>query len=361
MSRVRPVTGALGGMLTGSIAFVLTGVLTGAPAFAAERSNAVAPETAWFQSAGALWIGAGLLFVALVTGIAMALAPRQTTSQIAGSSLKGVRNGRTLTSLSQQATGFAERSLARNERGTRLNVVLERAGVAIRPSEFAVLVATAVFCVFAGALLMTNLIVAVIAAALVPIVFRSGLTVLSQRRAAAFADQLEQTLPLMAGSLRAGFGIMQALDAVARESESPTADEFHRLVVETRLGRDLTDSMVALANRVDSEDFHWVVQAIEIHREVGGDLAEVLDNVFATIRDRNRIRRQIKALSAEGRFSALVLLILPIAMFGVVTVLNPDYVAELTQSSLGVGMLVAAAGLMVAGALWLKRITRLVF
>ena len=325
------------------------------------RSVHIATEPGWIQSGTALWIGVALLFVGLVVGIAMALAPRRAGSQLAGASLKGVRSGTTLTSLGKQATGFAERSLARNERGTQLNRALERAGIAIRPSEFVVIAATVMFSVFASALLLTNLIVAVVAAALVPIFCRMGLTVFAQRRSAKFADQLEQTLPLMGGSLRAGFGIMQALDAVARESESPTSEEFHRLVVETRLGRDLTDAMTALADRVDSEDFRWVVQAIEIHREVGGDLAEVLDNVYATIRDRNRIRRQIQALSAEGRFSALILILLPIAMFGVVAVLNPEYIGELTANSLGIGMLIAAAGLMVAGALWLKRITRLVF
>ena len=337
--------------------------LTGGPAGAAlsRGSGHVAPEPGWIQSDTALWIGLTLLFVSLVLGIAMALAPRRAASQLAGDSIEGMRSGATITSLSKQATSFAERSLVRNERGTQLNTALERAGIAIRPSEFVVIAATAMFSVFAGALLLTNLIVAIVAAALVPILCRMGLTVLAQRRSAKFADQLEQTLPLMGGSLRAGFGIMQALDAVARESESPTAEEFHRLVVETRLGRDLTDAMAALADRVDSEDFHWVVQAIEIHREVGGDLAEVLDNVYATIRDRNRIRRQIQALSAEGRFSALILLILPVAMFGVVTLFNPGYISELTNNSVGIVMLIAAAGFMVAGALWLKRITRLVF
>ena len=95
--------------------------------------------------------------------------------------------------------------------------------------------------------------------------------------------------------------------------------------------------------------------------QVGGDLAQVLDNVHATIRDRNQIRRQIRALSAEGRFSALILFILPIAMLGVVSVLNPNYLAELTTHSAGIAMLIFAGGLMTVGGLWLRRIVRLVF
>ena len=145
-----------------------------------------------------------------------------------------------------------------------------------------------------------------------------------RKRQEAFADQLEQTLPLMAGSLRAGFSVTQAIDAVARESDEPTASEFRRVVVETRLGRDTDEALGALAERVESEDFRWVVQAIEIHRQVGGDLSEVLDNVYATIRDRNGVRRQIQALSGEGKLSAIILFVLP---FG--TARSEEHTSEL--------------------------------
>jgi tight adherence protein B len=224
-----------------------------------------------------------------------------------------------------------------------------------------VICAAATFGAFALLLVLAGFLPALVIAAAVPLVARSIVSFQGNRRSDRFQDQLEQTLPLMAGSLRAGFGLMQALDAVARESESPTSEEFHRLVVETRLGRDVSEAMAGGAERVDSEDFDWVVQAIDIHRQVGGDLAQVLDNVAATIRDRNRIRRQIKALSAEGRLSAIILFVLPFAMFGVISVLNPDYIGELTSHSLGIGMLVFALGLLTVGGLWLKRNVRLVF
>ena len=128
-----------------------------------------------------------------------------------------------------------------------------------------------------------------------------------------------------------------------------------------RLGRDVADAIQSVADRVDSEDFDWVVQAIAIHRQVGGDLAQVLDNVYATIRDRNRIRRQIRALSAEGRLSAIILFVLPFGMLGVISVLNPEYLAELTNNSLGITLLIGAGVLLAVGGLWLKRIVRLVF
>jgi tight adherence protein B len=104
-----------------------------------------------------------------------------------------------------------------------------------------------------------------------------------------------------------------------------------------------------------SEDFTWVAQAIAIHREVGGNLAEVLDAVGATIRERNAIRRQVKALAAEGKLSALVLLVLPFGISGFLYMTNPSYLARFTQSGLGWSMRVAAAALLSIGGWWLKK------
>jgi tight adherence protein B len=105
-----------------------------------------------------------------------------------------------------------------------------------------------------------------------------------------------------------------------------------------------------------SEDFEWVAQAIAIHREVGGNLAEVLDQVGQTIRERNQIRRQIKSLSAEGRISALVLMVLPFGIGGFLAVITPSYVGQLFQGPLGYMLLTAAAVLLIAGGLWLRKV-----
>ena len=126
----------------------------------------------------------------------------------------------------------------------------------------------------------------------------------ASKRQAAFADQLPDALQLLAGGIRAGFGLMQAIDNVAGELPAPAGEEFQRVKVETHLGRDTNEALRAMALRVGSQDFEWVVEAIEINREVGGDLGEILDSVGGTIRDRNRLRRRIKSLSAEGRVSA---------------------------------------------------------
>jgi tight adherence protein B len=181
------------------------------------------------------------------------------------------------------------------------------------------------------------------------------------RRQAQFADQLDDSLQLMASSLRAGHSLLRAVDAVSQDAASPTAEEFARIVNETRVGRDLSDSLDEVAERMSSDDFTWVAQAIAIHREVGGNLAEVLDAVGHTIRERNAIRRQVKALSAEGKLSAIVLGALPFAIMGFISLTNPSYLAKFTQSFMGFAMLGGAALLMVVGMFWLKKTVAIKF
>jgi tight adherence protein B len=131
--------------------------------------------------------------------------------------------------------------------------------------------------------------------------------------------------------------------------------------VETRVGRDLGAALDEVAERMGSDDFSWIAQAIAIHREVGGNLAEVLDAVGHTIRERNAIRRQVRALSAEGKLSALVLMALPFGIAGFIGATNPAYLARFTQSLLGYGMLAAAVLLLVVGGLWLKKMVSIRF
>jgi tight adherence protein B len=181
------------------------------------------------------------------------------------------------------------------------------------------------------------------------------------RRQAQFADQLDDSLQLMASSLRAGHSLLRAVDAVSQDAESPTAEEFARIVNETRVGRDLSDSLDEVAERMGSDDFTWVAQAIAIHREVGGNLAEVLDAVGHTIRERNAIRRQVKALSAEGKLSAIVLGALPVGIVGFLSLTNPGYVHKFFESAMGIGMLAAAVVLMLIGMFWLKKTVAIKF
>ena len=181
------------------------------------------------------------------------------------------------------------------------------------------------------------------------------------RRQAAFADQLDDSLQLMAGSLRAGHSLLRSVDSVSQEADAPMSEEFARIVNETRVGRDLNDSLDEVAARMGSDDFTWVAQAIAIHREVGGNLAEVLDAVGHTIRERNQIRRQVKALSAEGKLSAIVLMTLPFGVTGFLLMTNPGYLAKFTESLAGYAMLGVAGLMLLVGGLWLRKTVRITF
>ena len=127
----------------------------------------------------------------------------------------------------------------------------------------------------------------------------------------------------MASSLRAGHSFLQSLDTVAKEIAQPAAAEFQRVVAEIRLGRPAEDALEALAERVGSPDFKWAVLAVNIQREVGGNLAEILDTVADTLRERAMLRRQIKVLTAEGRLSAWVLGLLPFGIALYMFAVNP--------------------------------------
>jgi tight adherence protein B len=233
---------------------------------------------------------------------------------------------------------------------------LESAGVKVSPARFAVLAGAATVGLAALGMVLAGPLGAILAAVAAPVGARMWLGMRAGRRRKAFAHQLDDTLSLLAGGLRAGHSLLRAVDAVSREAESPTAEEFARIINETRLGRDLNDALEQAATRMGNEDFDWVSQAIAIHREVGGDLAGVLDEVGHTIRERGQIRRQVSALSAEGKMSAYILLALPFVVLGILTLTSRDYVLRFVQSTLGYGLMAAALVMIAIGALWLKKI-----
>ncbi|GAA4286415.1 type II secretion system F family protein [Georgenia daeguensis] len=246
-------------------------------------------------------------------------------------------------------------------RASGLGSVLEQAGVKARFQDFVFLVVVA--CLVAGALgtLVGGLLLGVLFAVMIPIGARVVLSIKADRRRAAFADQLDDSLQLMASSLRAGHSMLQALDSVAREAEEPTSEEFARIINETRLGREVNAALEETAARMGSEDFVWVTQAVAINREVGGNLAEVLDGVGNTIRERNDIRRQVKTLAAEGKLSAYVLMALPFGITGFLSVANPTYIGKFTDSLVGYGLIVLAIVLLIVGGIWMRKVVQIRF
>lgn len=195
----------------------------------------------------------------------------------------------------------------------------------------------------------------------VPLGARIALGHRARKRREAFADQLDDTLQLISSGLRAGHSLARAIDAVSREAESPTAEEFARIINENRLGMDLGEAVMRAARRMRSDDLAWASQAVDIHREVGGNLSEVLDHVAETIRERNQIRRQIATLSSEGRISANVLMALPVGIALILSVISPGYLAVFATTTIGMVMVGVCLVLFVVGAIWMRAITRITF
>ncbi|MET4144058.1 type II secretion system F family protein [Arthrobacter sp. UYCo732] len=269
------------------------------------------------------------------------------------------------TSVLSRMTGITSSTIEEilNRRGwTRaIAVALEHAGLVIAPADFLILAAAACLIGAIAGLLVGGPLLALLGAGSCAFGAKMYLSVLAGKRRKKFADQLDDSLQLLSGGLRAGHSLQRAIDAVSQQAPSPSAEEFSRIMNETRLGRDLTDALDQTAERMKSEDFSWVSQAIGIHREVGGDLADVLDQVGRTIRERNQIQRQVKALSAEGKMSAYVLMALPVMIIGVLAIISPSYIKSFGSSVMGWGMVGAGVLMMTVGGLWLKKIVSFKF
>ncbi|WP_404312924.1 type II secretion system F family protein [Agrococcus terreus] len=264
-----------------------------------------------------------------------------------------------LAGAAEAASGLMGRLIHR--RSHELAVSLDLAGIRMRPQDFAFLVAVGVLVMVALGLLLGRGILALPMGASA-LVFAAGFVrnrVAKRRKA--FANELDATLQLMSSSLRAGQSMMQSLSSTAKESEEPTASELARVVNETRVGRPVIEALEESADRMQSEDFRWATQAIAINREVGGSLADVLDGVAATIRERGLIRRQVASLSAEGRLSAIILMLLPIVVAGFLMLTNPTYLLPFIEHPIGPFLIGGCVVLFTIGGIWMKKTVEIEF
>jgi tight adherence protein B len=325
----------------------------------------IIPTNLMFAGLGAL--GLGLLVVLLVAmGV---FAPRRGDSindrlGAYGSRSSAHRHRATAagsgTGVKGSATVLAERALSSNKGfEASLGARLDAAGMSMKPAEWLLLQVGAAFMAGLVGMLIGSLFLAVLLVVLGLVGPYLYLRIKQRSRIKAFNDQLAETLQLMAGSLSAGLSFAQSADTVVREGSDPMASEFKRALVETRLGVTIEDALESVAARMQSEDFKWVVMAVKIQREVGGNLAEVLNQVSGTIRERGYLRRQVRSLSAEGRLSAWILGAMPPAMFVYFMTVRPEYMDPLFQSLFGWGILVAGFVLMGVGAFWMSRLVKL--
>lgn len=312
---------------------------------------------------GSLGLIAGLLaayaaLAALVRAVSRAGPPRLSIQRRRHDALP---DPSALAGMTESVVQGLEQALKHNDRGTRLRRTLDDANIFLPVGQFALLVGSGGLAAAALATVLVSPVLGVLAFLAAPLVAKLVLSFKTKRRHAQFADQLGDALQMVASSLRAGHSLLRAMDAVAREAESPMSEELARVVNESRLGRDLGAALERTGTRMQSEDFRWVAQAVGIHREVGGNLAEVLDGVANTIRERSQIKRQVKALAAEGKLSAIVLMALPVGIFGFLFMTNRSYVSKFGDSALGIAMLVVALLLLVAGGLWLRKTVQIRF
>ena len=300
------------------------------------------------QAAGAIAVAVGLaLLVFMLTDPGRTRLPRVRRRPMEN------REDGALAEAAEAATSLVGRLIHRRERV--LADALDLAGVAMRPQDFVFLTMVTGFVFAVATFLLGGGMFAIPIAAVAPLAAIFYLRWRTDRRRKTFGEQLDSTLQLLSSNLRAGYSTMQSLASVARDSEEPTATELARAVNEARVGRPVVASLEVVAARMKNVDFGWAVQAIAINREVGGSLAEVLDGVAGTIRERGQIRRHVAALSAEGKLSAIILILLPFVVIAFLLLINPNYLAPLVTSPIGVVIIVVCVVLLAVGAAWLRK------
>jgi len=249
--------------------------------------------------------------------------------------------------------GLAERRgvMAKSE------ALLERADLPLRVGEAlsghaAIVLASALVGLVLGETVTSMVFFATLGFLIPPVVVKAK----AGRRRKKFMNQLPDTLQLLSSTLKAGYSFMQGVDAVSQEIADPMATELRRIVAEAQLGRPVEVAMDASAERMDSDDFAWAVMAVRIQREVGGNLSELLLTVAETMTERERLRRDVASLTAEGKMSAIVLGALPILLGFAMWVMNKEYIEILFTNSLGKILLTASVFAAVAGFAWMKKI-----
>jgi tight adherence protein B len=253
-----------------------------------------------------------------------------------------------------------ERRLGPTRPWRRLEGLRARAGVRWTAAEI-------VYATLGAAVLLMLLLLlagvgtgAIVVAPILPVgVAFVVLNVKAQRRQAAFDEQLPDALEAIASALKVGHSLTQSLQVIAEEAEEPIADEFDQLLAEARLGRPLEVALQGVQERVRSSELEFVITAITVQRRVGGSLATLLETVAATVRRRQEFSRKLNALTAMGRISARVLVVMPFAVAVLLTFINPGYMRPLYATGTGNLLIIVAAGMIVVGSLLLRRIVSL--
>lgn len=252
------------------------------------------------------------------------------------------------------------KALGRLQQGRRIELLMQQADWPIRGTEF-----EAILLLWGGLVGLITFLVTLkgamfFAGALAGILM--GLALLGlriRRRRKKFTNQLGDMLTMVANALRAGFSFMQAFELISREMDAPMGREVQLVVNEVNLGNTIESALDNMQRRVASPDFELVVTAVLIQRQVGGDLASILDTISETIAERVRMRREVLALTAQGRASGWVLAAIPIGLFIILYMMSPSYLSPLLDTDIGRMCIVGAFILEVIGFFVIQRIVNI--
>ncbi len=276
-----------------------------------------------------LWVGGGLALVFLIIGIVVSSSGEKALVDDRINKYLDEDQKKDADKDSKGAlTDWVNKRVEKSSFGDKIARDLARADLKFKPGEYIALYVIAIIGVgliaflIGGRLILSGVIGAVIGA------FLPGLYVRSQKskRLVRFNDQLPDMLNLVVNGLRAGYSTLQAMEAVSKELPAPICDEFKRVVQEMQLGIPMEKALENLLRRIPSGDLDFVVTAINVQREVGGNLAEIMDVISYTIRERVRIKGEIRALTSQAVYSGRALALMPIGLLCILWFLNRDYV-----------------------------------
>ena len=228
------------------------------------------------------------------------------------------------------------KNLQKVRRAESLDLKMQQAGLPLLGSEYLVIAVIGALLAGAATMLLTLQFSSAVLVAIIALIaewFYVNYRIDSRRKA--FVNQLGDCLTTVANAMRAGFSFLQSMDLVAKEMEPPISEEFGRAMREINLGTRMEKAMEDMDARVDSPDFSLVVTAVLIQRQVGGNLSQILDTISGTINERIRMRREVMALTAQGRASGWVLAALPIGLAAVLSLINPGYLTPLLEDPIG--------------------------
>lgn len=286
-----------------------------------------------------LLLGGGLLLlVLLIVGAVVAVTSEQSiVEERLGRYLEEERAVADAASRRSLFTDWLNRRVARSSFGDRVARELARADLKFKVAEYFALVFISTFLTgFIAWLLQPSWISAVIGGIVGLFIPRFYVKRQQAVRLNKFNDQLSDMLNLMVNGLRAGYSTMQAMEAVSRELPSPISDEFRRLVQEMQIGIPIEKALDNLLRRIPSDDLDFVITAINVQREVGGNLSEILDTISFTIRERVRIKGEIRVLTATVRTSGIVLSLIPVFLSIALWFISPEYISSFFQESPGI-------------------------